>query len=663
MTSSSGGAAPADATYVVLSVNATLTDERVLTGTANQITITDNGAGSTVVLSLPQSIATSSTPTFASLTLTGASSLTLGTASSAAGAILLKNASNANTATIVSGVTAASYSVTWPTAQGGASTFLQNNGSGVLSWAAGGAGTVTDVSVVTANGVSGSVATSTTTPAITLTLGAITPTTVNGNTITTGTGTLTLGAGKTLTASNTLTFTGTDGSSVAFGTGGTVLYTASAIPLTVGTTTIASGTDTRILYDNAGVLGEYTLTGTGTVVAMATSPVLTTPNIGVATATSVNGLTITSSTGTLTITNAKTLSATNTLTLSGTDGTTMTFPTTTATIARTDAGQTFTGVNTFTSPSITTSLTTGSSSFDLLNATATTINFAGASGSVVNLGGGANAAELRFLEPSGSGTNYSALKAQAQGANITYTLPATVGSAGQVLTDAAGNGTLSWTTPSSGGSATTVVFSTIFETIGRLTDSTGDGGTVTVNDDGATITSGITTNGRAGLSPQVYHNGNALMFANNPKFNCNINCNTLGAVDNPQAFVGFGNVSNAAGSITRTGAHIGFFIKRESGVWNLYGSSSDASTASLTAVLTTLADNDTLDLAIAFTTGSSISFYYAKNGGAMSSATTKSTNLPASSNTDGQSLQFFVNNGGTTSSIELLLMCASFSRH
>lgn len=39
-------------------------------------------------------------------------------------------------------------------------------------------GTVTDLSVVTANGVSGSVATSTTTPAITLTLGAITPTSV-----------------------------------------------------------------------------------------------------------------------------------------------------------------------------------------------------------------------------------------------------------------------------------------------------------------------------------------------------------------------------------------------------------------------------------------------------------------------------------------------------
>jgi hypothetical protein len=40
------------------------------------------------------------------------------------------------------------------------------------------AGTVTTVSVVTANGISGSVADPTSTPAITLTLGAITPTSV-----------------------------------------------------------------------------------------------------------------------------------------------------------------------------------------------------------------------------------------------------------------------------------------------------------------------------------------------------------------------------------------------------------------------------------------------------------------------------------------------------
>lgn len=45
----------------------------------------------------------------------------------------------------------------------------------------GGSGTVTSVSVTTANGVSGSVANATTTPAISLTLGAITPTSVSAS--------------------------------------------------------------------------------------------------------------------------------------------------------------------------------------------------------------------------------------------------------------------------------------------------------------------------------------------------------------------------------------------------------------------------------------------------------------------------------------------------
>lgn len=69
--SQSGSIAPLSAQYVTLALDSTLTAERVLTGTANQITITDNGANSTVVLSLPQSIATSSTPTFGGLTITG----------------------------------------------------------------------------------------------------------------------------------------------------------------------------------------------------------------------------------------------------------------------------------------------------------------------------------------------------------------------------------------------------------------------------------------------------------------------------------------------------------------------------------------------------------------------------------------------------------------
>ena len=72
----------------------------------------------------------------------------------------------------------------------------------------------------------GSMVLSTSPTLVTPVLGAATATSINGLTVTTSTGALTIANGKTLTQSNTLTFTGTDGSSVNFGAGGTVLYSS-----------------------------------------------------------------------------------------------------------------------------------------------------------------------------------------------------------------------------------------------------------------------------------------------------------------------------------------------------------------------------------------------------------------------------------------------------
>jgi len=83
------------------------------------------------------------------------------------------------------------------------------------------------------------------------------------------------------------------------------------------------------------------------------------------------------------VTDGKLLSVSNSLTLAGTDATTMTFPTTTATIARTDASQTFTGVQSMTSPAIFTSLAAGNTSMNLFNAVATTLNIGGAATTLV----------------------------------------------------------------------------------------------------------------------------------------------------------------------------------------------------------------------------------------------------------------------------------------
>lgn len=68
--------APIGSAYVTIGNDGTLTAERALTGTSNQVIVTDNGANSSVVLSTPQNIHTGATPTFSTLTL-GATSLHL----------------------------------------------------------------------------------------------------------------------------------------------------------------------------------------------------------------------------------------------------------------------------------------------------------------------------------------------------------------------------------------------------------------------------------------------------------------------------------------------------------------------------------------------------------------------------------------------------------
>jgi hypothetical protein len=125
--------------------------------------------------------------------------------------------------------------------------------------------------------------------------------------------------------------------------------------LLFSTTSLANATGLPIIAGTTGTLsvarggtGSTTSTGSGSVV-LSSGPTLVAPVLGVATATSINKVDITApaTSATLTIANGKTLTANHSLTLAGTDSTTMTFPSTSATIARTDAAQTFTGNQTF----------------------------------------------------------------------------------------------------------------------------------------------------------------------------------------------------------------------------------------------------------------------------------------------------------------------------
>lgn len=82
--------------------------------------------------------------------------------------------------------------------------------------------------------------------------------------------------------------------------------------------------------------------------------------------------------------------------------------------------------------------------------------FIQSAGGNVTVGGGATASEIKLLEPSGSGMNYTSIKAGAQAGDVTYTLPpAAPTSNGQVLSSSTA-GVTAWIEPGGSGAVSTI---------------------------------------------------------------------------------------------------------------------------------------------------------------------------------------------------------------
>lgn len=189
-----------------------------------------------------------------------------------------------------------------------------------------------------------------------------------------------IASGKSFKINNVSVLTATTlGSSVvtssltSVGTIGTGTWNGNLIGAAYGGTGFNSSSSTGIAYISSGSWSAKSTTGSGNVV-LDNTPTLITPVLGVATATSINKVTITApaTSATLTIANGKTLTINNSIIFSGTDSTTITLPATSATMARTDAAQSFTGLQSFAASGIALlGSSTGKSTFTSANSSAT----------------------------------------------------------------------------------------------------------------------------------------------------------------------------------------------------------------------------------------------------------------------------------------------------
>lgn len=185
-------------------------------------------------------------------------------------------------------------------------------------------------------------------------------------------GSLSIASGKTATFSNSLTLAGTDGTTMTFPT-----------------------TDATIARTDA----ANTFTGTQT--------------FGAVVGTTWNGNTWATGTGTLSIAGGKTATVSNTLTLAGTDGTTMTFPSTSATVARTDAANTFTGHQTIEGITSTGATGTGKFVFDNTPTFVTPLLGTPTSGNLANCTAAADG--VTGVMTGTDHTTFSTVKGQASG--------------------------------------------------------------------------------------------------------------------------------------------------------------------------------------------------------------------------------------------------------
>lgn len=125
-------------------------------------------------------------------------------------------------------------------------------------------------------------------------------------------------------------------------------------------------------------------------------------------------------------------------------------------------------------------------------------------------------------------------------------------------------------------------------------------------------------------------------------------------------FFGLSNgVTVASTGITYTDKHIGFKLTASGTTLSLFATQADGTTENASAALVTFVATDEIDLIIHVNGTSSVDYYYRKNGGALSSATNLTSNMPTGAM---NYAQYSVSNVNTTQRSEVIILGSCWER-